>query len=1497
MKKGIFSSVRRIILSVLVVAAFVMVIPFHRYLSARVDSAAEILKTVLEENLGLEITYDSLSPSILSTIVMRGITVSAKKSKTENNDAADKNQPYFVRIEKTKVNFKLSELLKGDISAGVPSILIDGIDIDIYELVDFIQYISNKMTDVQTSTENQAQTDQHFNFKEIKSYIPENVKLKNLNFTYKNESLDAFAYMKEISFANNSSNCMNVDLNASAGCNIYGIKESITCSVNVSGTIFDNLDNSNLALKIQNLTDGDFLLKQIAVLAKLDVSDNDTRHKISVQTIQSLNPVTISAEYDLENQLLHARLRTEEFSPVRIVSSKQKHDELSPFKKFLIDTDTEADFNVATQSFDYKSEGSVTIPDDFFPDGVKVDYNLEGNQNEIDIHKLVLQGPSCQANGDLSLIFKNLQASGTVNIEQFKLYNGTELSAEIFLDPLDSGFMAFAPQIIAGDRSLTAVQFNFMPQKDSYDFFLEGYDYSHFDYDSHGIIRLDGSYLTKSNYLQASVSLTELFVDSVVALARQFVPEEVNVSLAGVQSMTEPFLVSADGYISTNFETFSFNLPYIMAVNSQQANQAFMISAGGTQQSISLNQLNFVFGNNSLTASGSVDINPDTNDIFYLADLNFESVPYHLSGSVIKNVVSFSGDYSTLGEIVLGEKISGFAGFENLPLNIDLGSSVQSLVLSLASEFSYDADNGPEISFSHLEVEDLSTDILPNPKISTKGIINKYGAQLSSLTYRDDYYLFEGDGDFVLNLDEDILDSASLKIKLSDPLASQSIILDGGISNPDRKNFADSDILDSLYLNAEVDVQNFSLNRFAGNSNKGNILNATAYATGTIAHPFVSLNLKKAAILMGTSFMEMNGNAVLEDRDIAVNELNLSFAGMTLGETSLKFSLDKMEGLGTTLFSAGSEDKNIKVPLDISVSNIVTSKNGLESMAVSVASNNINGSLLRKNLDFMLMAVYSNNSMAFYSSKNLGLSGYFDTQKGKLKAEVDNGSSVKGLVDCVFDNLNTSVSLKNLYVDLAEVMSVVDFDELFKIRSGIITGNFGMKGNMTDPDFEGSLKLKNAIVNVPVAFANDIVCDELEITGNENEIHLQEGKLKLEGKDKLLLAADMIFNNGAVNDINASLKTVRRERIPLKLNTDLFELDGDFSTDIDAQISLGENEMVLTGSINGENVELSSGIFSITRGVSSSNSSQKSENKTAAVDNPMKVSLDLTVSLGAHSSLNFDPFLRCVFVPNTKVTLRMDSSSNVFTIDGLLGIKSGDISYLNRNFYIKEGSIAFNPSNIVNSRVTLSAEARERDDKGQNIKLMLRAEDQLLSNFNPKITSDPPKSEKELRTIMGQLVTGDMDTENPVNILYSAGDYAVQSLFFRQAENKLRDLLNFDIFSLRTNVIQNSLTQSINNPNQQLTFSNLMDNSTVYIGKYLGNSIYFDAVFQATFEEGTNFELRAPSGLLLPLELGLEIEAPFGNIRWNISQDLYNLFSEGAFLPTASVSLSWKWRF
>ncbi|MDE5776810.1 MAG: hypothetical protein K2H67_08025, partial [Treponemataceae bacterium] len=89
---------------------------------------------------------------------------------------------------------------------------------------------------------------------------------------------------------------------------------------------------------------------------------------------------------------------------------------------------------------------------------------------------------------------------------------------------------------------------------------------------------------------------------------------------------------------------------------------------------------------------------------------------------------------------------------------------------------------------------------------------------------------------------------------------------------------------------------------------------------------------------------------------------------------------------------------------------------------------------------------------------------------------------------------------------------------------------------------------------------------------------------------------------------------------------------------------------------------------------------------------------------------------------------------------------------------------------------------------------------------------------------------------------------------------------------------------------------NYLDGTTVYIGKYLGDSMFVDAMLRMDYDENRTGDKYTLNGLSFRPEIGFELESPFANVRWSIAPDFEDLVNLRLVQNTA-LTLSWKFNF
>lgn len=1431
--------------------------PIKNAVGSFIDKKVSVVTEEISDKLGLSITYKSLSPSLLTSFNLKGVKI------------YDHDGISVLDVDNIKINYNIFKLLKKDFRDGIKSVLVDGINLNINEVLKIASMFKK------------GDSKGNFSFAVIKNNIPKNIKLKNINFFYKQENLDLVYTIKKISLLNKSQNqALGVDVNSSLNAYLPILDKSVSCRLDMAGAITNNFENSQLNIKISDIVGGKVKIN------KLNFHANYINDVISLYSVQVTNPIAVGVSYNLETTDFTAQLNTDDITLDSLIASSPKKSIVRQLRDTTIGTATKFICNFKNKNISFSSKNNISLPQSFIDGGMDINFDIEGNEKHLGLTEFKINSLKCLADASLDFTYDNFNLSGIVQLPYFKLPNGNSISTEIYFDPLDKGFMGFSPQLFIGSKAFTALQFTLLPQEDSFDFMFEMSDYSHSEESVPGVIKIDGSYLTESKYFQTSVSLNTLYVDTVTSTYGEFLSPEKYRQMINLQKTVAPYVLSGDMYISTDLKSVSYNIPYVLLANTKKDNQVAMFAINGTEQSIQLNQFSLVFGKLGLQANALFDKNPDTSDIFFDVNITSSSIPYHFSGTIMPEICTIVGDYGINVELRFDEEnIDGFVQIDALPFM--LGNN--SFIISTYTDLKYNPFDGPIITIDRFEAEGANASQAMNPRLSLSGSGTKYGVQLDSVAYTDFYSALEGRADLMLNMSNNIFAGANLNVELKNPLSPEKVKINGTVSNPDLVSLSGDNLVNNLYLDLQIDLNSFSLNRFASTQSDSNLATGSVFASGTIAHPYVTASLQNVGMYLGSSFFKITGNVLLEDRYLSLIGLNVGYGGFKFNNLQGEASLEDFTADFDCDFEMSMMNKVLKTPLNLSVNNsiIPVGSNIPDAFTATIKAKTVEGSLMKKKFPFELSIIHSPEGTNLISSDNIGLRGFLSSD-GVLEANWDNREFMSAKLDGFITSDVFNIQLYDLYMDMEKAFNYINIDDLMSFERGILTGELFITGSLANPDMDGHLLIASPICRLPFITPQKVSAREIQFNIVDNVIEIPDILIKAKSGEEIKVGFNIYLNKFALDYIEGKAKTVGQDLFPGNLFMPFLNIEADVAVDLDMFIQNSIFE--ITGTIFGENAEATSGLSTLTN-IKKTDSDIENSTSTG-----LMYKTDIDVTLGTHASMSFAPILRCVFVPNTKIKVIMDQSNGEYAIDGEVKLRSGDIAYLNRSFYIKSGAINFT-DDIANPLVTLIAETREHDDNGDPVKIILEVQNQYLLELAPKFRAEPAKSEMEIQSILGQIVVADSD--NPADFLFAASDYAFQSTFVRKVENKLRDLLNFDIFSIRTNVLQNTLSLGVsgNLTKENLSIGNFLDNSTVYIGKYLGSSLYLDAMLHVSFEDGDFKDITAPGKIIFQPEIGLEMESPFANIRFDLAPDINALLKNNQFVPSTSVTLSWDFTF
>ena len=220
-------------------------------------------------------------------------------------------------------------------------------------------------------------------------------------------------------------------------------------------------------------------------------------------------------------------------------------------------------------------------------------------------------------------------------------------------------------------------------------------------------------------------------------------------------------------------------------------------------------------------------------------------------------------------------------------------------------------------------------------------------------------------------------------------------------------------------------------------------------------------------------------------------------------------------------------------------------------------------------------------------------------------------------------------------------------------------------------------------------------------------------------------------------------------------------------------------------------------------------------------------------------------------------------------------IQGGEMFYFDRSFYVKAGRITFDEDETsFDPLLTVDAEIREVADEGP-VRIYLVADEAPLSEFTPQWRSDPPLSEAAILALLGGTVFVTQEG-TPIDLSQAVlltSDVATQFGIIRGFESTVREALQLDLFSVRTQLFQNLIRGVIDQNTYPLdtgvsSLGKYLDNTTVFLGKYLGTELFLELLVQLQASDPESGTARALAGVEIDSEFSLEWQTPFFQLEW-----------------------------
>ncbi|MEL3908793.1 MAG: hypothetical protein P1P64_07260 [Treponemataceae bacterium] len=1441
-----------------------------------VNKKSEEFFAQIKNAVGLDIRYEKFSPSFL------------KKINFENISVMDENGNKIASFEKVLIDYKFLELINSNFDNAIKHIIIrDG----------YINYDENNKSSffekIFSTKKTADQSDSTGELNEKKSFSLENfeIPVKNFNISLQNIFFRIYCddffvkytiYSAKLVGADDRIN-YNINSQILASVSDNPNLRNIQLDIKLNGNALTDLSKLSAIVNLNNIASETFSLANTAFFLSLD------KTMLSLLAFQRNESLDIKANYDIEKKLGSFSANFADIKISNLLHTSNK--DLETFKSLSFTGLISADFDLnedAKEKIKYNTNLTVKSPslsfDKIITKNIRLNLKTKGTENYISVENLYLGSNLLDFSVNGFYNFANGRLSANAYINKL-LVNNNNIKTKVSVSGTKTKYICNLTEIELGNGGFEDISISLIPHG-------KVFDIATTIKDNEGDYNFDASYVLGSkntkSFLELHGILNSISVLNIYKIASSFLSMENNSFL---ENKLEPFRATSEFYVTSDLESFSYNVVQLILASTEAGGAYLLSSFGGSNNSFNLQNLNLNIAQKQLTGTANANFGNE-GDVFFDSLFSVDAISYSVNGIIANNMVNIYGDYGlSLTAFLENKSLNGNFTLKEFPV------PALPLVFSINSNFTFSDKKNWQVICDEAKLvyseEALIQSYTDIPfQLAFKGSINPKNIFLSEIEMGNSKSTIKGQAAFdAISTDYDILKQFSVVAKLEDEQKTQSLDLNSNFS-----------IADEIFADGFFNVKNLSLATFSNKQAKTDAVTANINFLGSLENLLLQARLENLKMHLNNKPLEASALFLIDDGTVKIPEAHFNWDGHDISSVDLNFVPES--GIGKLDFKyagliAGKETR-AEISSKIEGQKVLPSseQTAIEKILSTVEAFVLDTTIKKANLGndklkkpFTFTVTRDEGVVAFYDNENKMTGFYLDD--GTVSLSMSEDFKTRLSLDGSITKDTISLQCYSIHIDLLQVLSLVNLGDYVAFTSGNINGELLIDGKLNEPKFYGTLFLDDANFHSP-GYAPD------NLYANNVPISFSEYMLEMPHTD--FVAKTFILWVECTSEFDGWIpyETIVRCGIDknrpghMKTKNLLFHADGKVFCDVLMKIT--PTEMNLTGSAN-----FDKGAFSIAFDTFD-------EFAALTAGSGFDFSMDLDVELGNKAEFNWPnmrtPVLRTLAPTSEPVVFHVTPST--FTITGLANLRGGEITYIKRNFYIKEGNIKFIETlDGFSPLLSLRAEIRDKDVNGKPVKLILTLQDQaLIDNTDAwisKITSDPAKSETEIMQLFGQMVTGDMNKETLLkDTLTNATDLAAQFTFTKTIENSIRDFLRLDVLSLRTQVVQNLVFGNLfKTPEQEsLKIGDYLDNTSLYMGKYFGSAIYADAALHLNNYDPLNdptINVKKPifKSIMFQPELGLEMATPFFNLRFAISP----INVDTLFVNNTSLTFSWNFSY
>jgi hypothetical protein len=1282
--------------------------------------------------------------------------------------------------------------------------------------------------------------------------------------------------------------------------------QSKAIAVSVRGGVAGRLSNGfhfESFVKVQgsvdrSLSGSDATVRLVSFSSSVLNSDAQTfqvawkGNQIDVRKIQDRSPLALDLQGDLDKREFTLHFQTQDLRPEQMFSFSDVFARYANWLRVPITASGHLTYRARTGSLEYQADASAVLADQLPIRDVTLTTTLRGSEKEAFFDPLRLSSTEGTAEFAGSVLLDTFFPSGLLSLANVNIGSGEKVDASLSIERFNDRLEVIGSHLVIGELGFNSFRLSLSPLPAGASFALS----TSFQGSAPEDLLLASGGVQFGRSLEGVVTRgvsksSPAPVVSVALSLKSFPPAKLYHLLLGagrlsldqqsVYDILSHYMVSTEAVVSTDLTHLSLAARSVTVTSNDDPETSFQFGLAIDKSHLSLSAFTGSWRGVGIQGGFEGDLSED-GQVGFATNLSLRGTSYLLTGRYSRSAgLSANGSF---GLEISAVPIRGGGALlklrcEKFPVPLVSGPLLVSCDLNglVTSEGEWFAN------FPSVEVYDVPLPQSPHSIVQLSGRITPHVIDITRLSLADNSLTLVGSAHANIALPGDIFDSQflnAISLQGSATLHSsdgqESYVLKGGMEKG------------LLSLVAQFD--GLPLTRLGVNGVQGSLSVA-----GTVKGPPAELGVDLSVALkqgrLGTDPLVLEGRVLGGAGSMDVKSVTAAYLEHKVkgGEGTIDFRKGTFAFKCQFQTEVFSDTISVAAALEGSYSNL-----GVSVLAAHIFDLGLQGKLslggikvAGNDVPSWAMAFRTiAGKISFDGGPGNSIHGWIDPRLGfsaLLQDPLPITGSVQGRITqdrihAIFDVGSFDLQVLNSILKSPPVNMGAGPAPVIRFTNGIGLGRLVIDGDVGDPDFTGQMNVIDG--GILTAYSPDVagpVRTSLIFEGKD--FHMPRTYASA-GSARLSAVASFTIDHWIPQTWDVAIATEAQTNIRLRARFGVLNADGSVSGTF--HVSGDDRKTNIGGSILVSDCRITLG-----KAVAA---------KFVPEESPTYASL--TVETGRRVEFHWPtedmPVVRTTAIPGGKITVSYRGDTGTFTVKGGTGVQGGEIYYADRSFIMRKGSITFNENeSIFDPWITARAVLREWDPStGDEVRIYLDANGPI-SKFSPRFSSDPPHTDSYILAMIGAPFVNQAQAEGvgmAAALTYS--DILAQNLVLRPLEQKVRQLLNLDMFSFRTQIVQNLVAERVFG-----TTWNPLDNTSVSLGKYLGNDIFLEMLVRLQEPQmpvailtSTNAILAQSTELQADFELNMEWETPFFLLNWSFEPQ----HPETWYLSDNSLSFSWR---